>query len=221
MVLDVVITHPITTADGIELEALLEEATEPLGALVLCHPHPEHGGTMRAPILQAIADEALVRGLDVLRFNFRGIGGSQGAHGGGSAEMLDVDAAVSSLSGHRVPAIGVAGWSFGAVLALRWQAESGSGIRYVGIAPPVDSPLTPPLPGPGELLPAERTFIVGDRDQFIDANELEAYARSIGAVTLRYPTADHFFVLRHDRLARDVVDGLVGSSEAETPDSVG
>lgn len=207
-------SHTIVTEDGIQLEALLEEADRPQGAIVLCHPHPEHGGTMRAPILGAIASAALDAGLDVLRFNFRGIGGSSGGHGDGIDEIADVAAAVGSLDGHRVPVLGVAGWSFGAVLALRWQAEAASELAYVGIAPPVDSVLTPPLPLPTELRPADRTFIVGDRDQFIDADELQAYADSIDAATIRYATADHFFVMRHERLARDVVSVLVASRSA-------
>ena len=176
---------------------------------------------MRAPILGAIARRARESGLDVLRFNFRGIGSSEGTHGDGIAEVLDVAAAVSSLDDHPAPVIGIVGWSFGAVLALRWQAEFDSTLRYIGIAPPVDSALTPPLPEPHELLPADRMFIIGDRDQYIDANELEAYAMSIGAVTNRYPTSDHFFVLRHERLAEDVVEGLLGRIEVDDPNSVG
>ena len=87
----------------------------------------------------------------------------------------------------------------------------GSDLAYVGIAPPVDSPLTPSLPAPGSLAPAARTFIIGDRDQFVDADELAAYAASIAARVIRYETADHFFLMRHDRLAADVLDAIVGS----------
>ena len=214
-------TRQIVTEDGLELETLLEEAQRPTGVIVLCHPHPEHGGTMRAPILGTIAARALEHELDVLRFNFRGIGSSEGHHGRGQAELLDVDAAVSSLDGHRVPVVGIAGWSFGAVLALRWQEHARSELPYVGIAPPVDSMLTPPLPEPASLLPAPRTFIIGDRDQFVDPNELEAYGATIGAETIRYATADHFFVMRHDRLAADVVDALLEARSSAGNESVG
>ena len=214
-------SHRIATADGLELEALLEETPDATGAIVLCHPHPEHGGTMRTPILAAIASTALEHRLDVLRFNFRGIGSSEGEHGGGEAELLDVEAAMTSLDSHPVAAAGIVGWSFGAVMALRWHAHARSELPYVGIAPPVDSILTPPLPEPSALRPAGRTFIIGDRDQFVDPNELEAYGSSIGAETIRYPTADHFFVMRHDRLASDVVGALLGLGPSEPGDSAG
>ena len=199
----------IATRDGVSLETILTTTANPAGSIVLCHPHPEHGGTMRAPLLKAIANEAASRSLDTLRFNFRGIGSSTGSYGSGIAEVNDVAAAVSWMMEHHPPVVGIAGWSFGAAVALNYVARDGSRIPYVGIAPPVDSPLTPPLPGPHQLPPARRTFIVGDRDQFLDANELEAYGTSIGAHTIRYATADHFFVLRHDRLATDAVDAMV------------
>lgn len=198
----------IHTQDGIDLEYILGAAAFPLGAIVLCHPHPEHGGTMRAPLIGAIAKRAVEAGVDVLRFNFRGVGASTGSHGAGVAEIEDITAAVDFMGNRDVPVIGIAGWSFGAATALRWQAETGSDLAYVGIAPPVTSPLTPPLPHASELTPALRTIIVGQRDQLIDVDELERYAESISAAILRYETADHFFVFRHERLADDVLGGF-------------
>lgn len=163
---------------------------------------------MRHPMLVAIAREANARGFDSVRFNFRGVGGSGGVHGGGEPELLDIDAAVELASSTASTFGGIAGWSFGAAAALGWHARSRSTVPYVGIAPPVDSVLTPRLPPRRALQPARRTFIVGDRDQFVDADELEAYAEEIGAATVRYETADHFFLLRHERLASDVLDAL-------------
>lgn len=198
----------ITTSDGVELETILQTVDQPRGAIVLCHPHPQHGGTMRHPLIGAIAKRAVAERLDVLRFNFRSIGESTGEWGNGIGEGLDVAAAVSAMQDRSVPVIGIAGWSFGAATALRWQATSGSTFAYVGVAPPVDSPLTPKLPEPEALQPASRTFIVGNRDQFVDADALEDYAGLISAGIIRYETADHFFVLRHDRLAEDVVSAI-------------
>jgi len=163
---------------------------------------------MRAPILGAITKRALEAGFDVLRFNFRGIGESTGTYGGGIAEIADVQAAVQWMQASDTPVVGIAGWSFGAATALRWEAVARSRLTYVGIAPPVSSPLTPPLPGPEELAPAKRTFIVGNRDQFVDADALATYADTIGAGIIRYDTADHFFVFRHERLADDLVAAI-------------
>jgi len=192
----------------VDLEYAFEASDDARGGIVLCHPHPQHGGTMRAPILGAITKRALEAGFDVLRFNFRGIGESTGTYGGGIAEIADVQAAVQWMQASDTPVVGIAGWSFGAATALRWEAVARSRLTYVGIAPPVSSPLTPPLPGPEELAPAKRTFIVGNRDQFVDADALATYADTIGAGIIRYDTADHFFVFRHERLADDLVAAI-------------
>lgn len=163
---------------------------------------------MRAPMLGAIAKQAVSEGFDVLRFNFRGVGESTGIHGNGEAELRDIDAAMTHASNGNVPVAGLAGWSFGAAVSLNWQAETGSTIPYVGIAPPVSSPLTPRLPEPSRLGKAKRGFVIGDRDQFVPADDLAAYAGSISAKIIRYPGTDHFFVLRHQKLAEDVVGML-------------
>jgi len=160
---------------------------------------------MRAPMLGAIAKHAVSEGFDVVRFNFRGVGGSTGIHGNGEAELIDVGAAMAFASALDSPIVGMAGWSFGAAVCLNWQAETASTVPYVGIAPPVDSPLTPSLPDPSALESARRGFVIGEKDQFIPADDLEMYAESISAEIIRYPGTDHFFMLKHKRLAADVV----------------
>ena len=195
----------LTTSDGVQLEALHDRAKNSGGVIVLCHPHPQHGGTMRAPMLGAITKHAVSEGFDVLRFNFRGVGESTGLHGNGHSELDDIDAAMAYASENDLPVVGLAGWSFGAAVSLNWQAETGSTVPYVGIAPPVTSPLTPHLPEPSQLRPAKRGFMIGERDQFIPADDLVAYAESISAQIIRYPGTDHFFVLKHKKLAEDVV----------------
>lgn len=203
----------LTTPDGERLEAILDKADEPRGVVVICHPHPQHGGTMRAPILGAIAKHAVAEGFSALRFNFRGVGDSTGTHGLGREELNDVSAAITYAANNCHKTVGIVGWSFGAAVALRWQAIAGSSMSYVGIAPPVTSYLTPDLPDSETLVAAKRAFIIGERDQFIDADELERYADSISAETIRYPGTDHFFVLRHKRLAEDVVRLIGGPTD--------
>lgn len=208
VVLNSVTNLSLSTSDGEHLEALHTKSVDAHGIIVLFHPHPQQGGTMRAPILGAIAKRAVSDGFDVLRFNFRGVGGSTGIHGDGHDELRDADAAMTYASHLDVPLAGMAGWSFGAAVSLSWQAQTGSTVPYVGIAPPVSSPLTPALPDATNLAPARRRFIIGERDQFIGADDLAAYAESISAEIIRYPGTDHFFVLKHRRIAEDVV-GLI------------
>src|SRR5919206_1918400 len=105
--------------DGVELEGELRRPEGARGTAVVCHAHPRHGGSKDHPLLWAMRNDLARRGLAVLAFNFRGVMGSGGAHGGGVDEVLDVRAAVGRA---RLAAAGptlLAGWSFGAVVALR------------------------------------------------------------------------------------------------------
>ena len=198
------------TDDGNTLEAIMDEPDEPVGTVVLCHPHSLHGGTMHAPLLIAIGEQALGAGYRVVRFNFRGVGGSTGEFGSGIGELEDISSAMAYASGFDEPIRGLCGWSFGAAIALRWQAHTASNVPYVGIAPPVASPLAPSLPGSRDLAGAPRRFIIGARDQYIEPPTLAAYAESIGAEFLEYKATDHFFVFRYERLAVDAVGGFGG-----------
>lgn len=191
------------TADGEVLEARWDEPEGAVtGRLVLCHPHPLHGGAMGAPFMVAVTRAMVERGIAVLRFNFRGVGASTGTHGGGGPEVADVAAAVAAAAGRSAALpLAVAGWSFGAVTALRWQAATSSTLPYGGVAPPVRSGVTPVLPAPEELAPARRVLVLGDRDQFVPTEELRAYAEAIGAAFELVKGSDHFFFFREERVA--------------------
>ena len=89
----------ITTSDGLALEAELAVADgAPRAAMVLCHPHPQHGGTMRSIVIGALFDALPRIGITCLRFNFRGVERSEGAYGEGHGEQLDAQAAIAALS---------------------------------------------------------------------------------------------------------------------------
>jgi alpha/beta superfamily hydrolase len=90
-------------------------------AVVLCHPHPEYGGSMDNNVILAISLTLVKKSVIAFMFNFRGVGGSQGSFGGGIVEQEDTAAAVSWIisqpetDGNRV---GLSGYSFGAAVAL-------------------------------------------------------------------------------------------------------
>jgi uncharacterized protein len=155
-----------------------------------------------------VAQRALDAGYRVVRFNFRGVGRSTGDFGDGVAEVQDVAAAIAHGEQFPEPVMGICGWSFGAATALSWQAHTGSTLPYVGIAPPVDSPLIPPLPDPSDLARGPRRFIIGARDQYVPVDDLEAYASAIGASVEVFAATDHFFIFRYDKLADAVVAGF-------------
>lgn len=202
-------TIRLTASDGVELEATWDAPGQPDRVLVFCHPHPLHQGTMTAPLMSAVTKELVADGFVVLRFNFRGVGGSDGTHDLGISEMDDIHVAVTTArSAYPDLPLAIAGWSFGAATALRWQAREGSTLPYVGIAPPVVSDRTPALPAPADLAPAQRTFIVGDRDQFVTTGDLSGYAASIGADIEILTGSDHFFYFREAKVAATMAEAL-------------
>ena len=104
-------------------------ASGPFPGVALCHPHPMFGGSMESPIVQALCAALNDRGAATLRFNFRGVGSSEGGFDRGELEQEDLKAAVDALRrwpGINGKRIGVAGVSFGAVVALEAarQAEA-------------------------------------------------------------------------------------------------
>lgn len=199
----------LTTSDGVSLEMLWNEPPSPRGAILLCHPHPLHGGTMRAPLLEGITKRLLHHEFAVLRFNFRGVGGSTGTHDEGTGELLDIDAAMDELRRQQPDILhGIAGWSFGGVTSLEWTAARGERLPWVGIAPPVHSEGIRRLPDPDRLPTGRRTFILGDRDQFASIEEICRYASDALAEVHVLPGSDHFFYFREDRVADLVADGM-------------
>jgi hypothetical protein len=202
-------TGPITE-DGLALESAwsgpISEATR---LVVLCHPHPQQEGTMDAPLMRSLANRLADRGCRVLRFNFRGVGNSEGGWSGGDGEVRDVAAAVAfAREAHADLQFGIAGWSFGAVTALRWQADHGDASPYVGVAPALSYDPSLRMPTSDELPPAQRLFILGDRDQFCSVDELTAYAADISAELEVFPGSDHFFVFRDVGLGNRIADFL-------------
>jgi alpha/beta superfamily hydrolase len=192
----------LTTRRGLDLEAAWDLPDRaPAVVVVLCHPHPLMGGSMDAPLMRGVSRILVAAGIGVLRFNFRGVGRSEGGWSGGTGEIEDVATAVAAAeAAHPSAARGLAGWSFGAHTALRWQTRAGDGRAYAGIAPPVSLPGAGDLPAPAALPPADRLFVIGDRDQFTPAADLQSYAERAGARCEVIAGADHLFAFQERRV---------------------
>ncbi|HKY52020.1 MAG TPA: alpha/beta fold hydrolase [Candidatus Limnocylindria bacterium] len=178
---------------------------EPRAIVVVAHPLPTHGGEMRNPLVAGIARACAERGWYALRFNFRGVGRSDGTWSGGRDEAEDVGAAVAHA--HRIaPALplGLVGYSFGALMALRWLSRGGQteGLVLVGL------PLRSVTGRDNEVprVPEHATIIAAERDQFGTASELRERLPHAEIVEVR--GADHFFVGQRDELQRHVTDAL-------------
>lgn len=196
--------HMIDTESGVRLEARWDEPDVATGVVVFCHPHPQAGGTMHAPLMHRVTQGLVERDFAVLRFNFRGVGASTGTWDRGEGEIDDVAAAVQDAR-QRYPdlPLGLAGWSFGALTSLGWQGRSGDDSPYAGIALPVGM-----FAEPKRLAPAPRVLIIGDRDQFATVEATRAYAKSIGARVEVLDGSDHFFTFRHERVTEIVAQTL-------------
>lgn len=193
----------------IELETRWDRPDDAAAVIVFCHPHPQQGGTMTAPLMEKVTSALIQSGLAVLRFNFRGVGRSTGHWENGAGEIDDVHAAVgAAAAAYPSLPLGIAGWSFGAVTSLRWQARERSTIPWVGIAPPVMRDGVLHLPPPDGLAPAHRTFIIGDRDQFVTVGQIRDYASEVGGEVHLLRGSDHFFHFREDRVAGVLVTAL-------------
>ncbi|MDT0634991.1 alpha/beta hydrolase [Spectribacter hydrogenooxidans] len=110
------------------LAATIETGAEaPRGIAVICHPHPLHGGTRQNKVVTTLGRAARAAGFDALRFDFRGVGDSQGEHDDGIGEQDDCRAAVAYARDACADLpIALMGFSFGAATALRVAAADGA-----------------------------------------------------------------------------------------------
>jgi alpha/beta superfamily hydrolase len=193
-------TEPLslTTADDVTLEG---EAVVPDGAtaaVVLCHPHPVQGGSMRSLVTSELFTQLPKHDVAVVRFNFRGVEGSGGEHGGGVAEQLDVVAALDAMA-ERVPEHRpiVAGWSFGADVSL--AVTDARIAAWFAIAPPLRV-----LPADAFVAgadPRPKLLAVPERDQFDPPPEARQRTEGWSNTTLEVVAgADHFLVGKTARL---------------------
>jgi alpha/beta superfamily hydrolase len=136
--------HIWINSDRLQLEGALHIPDNPqtVSAVVVCHPHPLYGGTMDNRIVYAVCEKLKQKGVAALRFNFRGVGNSQGRYDGGVGEQRDVEAAVSFVESRfrqlEIEKIGVAGYSFGAAVGLSEAAKDNRVKVLAAISPPLN-----------------------------------------------------------------------------------
>jgi alpha/beta superfamily hydrolase len=177
------------------LEALLEEPEdgEPRMAAVVCHPHPLFGGTMHNKVVYRLARGLRRSGIVVLRFNFRGVGGSEGEHAHLEGEIEDARAALAWLR-ERYPALpyALAGFSFGSRVITRLGCEEAGASFLMAAGFPTRWGAAPDYL---EHCAAAKIFIQSTNDQYGPRAELEAmYQRFAAPKQLHWIAAvDHFF----------------------------
>jgi alpha/beta superfamily hydrolase len=195
----------IAVAD-LTLDARIGIPSDATSGVVICHPHPQYGGSMETDLVVSVAEALRTRGLATLRFDFRGVGTSGGVYDDGRGEVDDVQAAATLLRQRLdVSRVALVGYSFGSVMALRaGVAEPQKTTGVVAIAPPIRMVGLDFLAG----FPVPLAFVTGDRDQFCPLETIESVReRFAPASTLSLvPGADHFFGGHLDALASRVAE---------------
>jgi len=176
----------------LEGELWLPDGDGQTAGVVVAHPHPQRGGTMDSNVVVALCQGLREVGIAFLRFNFRGVGRSEGTYGGGADEVFDVLGALDLLAAQpRVASgrLGLAGYSFGARTSLAVMAHRPPIAALLCVAPPLREPL------PADQQPScPFLVLVGDRDGNV-ADGVERYASRLPDPSqLRVvPGTDHFW----------------------------
>lgn len=198
--------EPITlsTADGLTLEGQLAAGAaggdrQPDAVAVVCHPHPLYGGSMHNNVVDRLFRDLPAAGVPTLRFNFRGVGSSEGSHGGGEGERADVVAAIDEMaSRHPETPVLLAGYSFGADVALAVGDDRIGG--WLAVSPPLR------IVDPGLMTaatdPRPKVLVTGTADDFRPADQAEQVVADWPSTEcLAAPGVDHFWMNGLDALA--------------------
>ena len=192
------------------LEALLMNPDGPATvAAVLCHAHPLQGGVMHFKVLFRAAKALQAHGAAVLRFNFRGVGRSDGVHDEGRGEQGDAAAAVDEMA-RRFPGLPIVlgGFSFGSVMAVRVGCGDARVRSLVVMGFPAamlqETAFLAPCTQP-------RLFVQGEGDAFADGARIRALVAPLPEpkTLVVIPGSDHFFTGHLDALQAAVDDWAV------------
>lgn len=177
---------------------------EPTGVAVVCHPHPLHGGTMQNKVAHMLAKAFVAAGFATYRFNFRGVGASDGEFDDGKGEAEDVRA-VLVMARTRYPGLPawLAGFSFGAAMAVRVASDTAVD-GLVSVAPAASR-----FAGVLDEQPQCPWLIVhGEDDELVPISESIEWVNTLdpGPELVVFPETSHFFHGKLVELRKSVVD---------------
>ncbi len=199
--------------DG-RLEGRYQHARQPNAPIaLLLHPHPQHGGTMNNRVVFHIFQTFTRNGFSTLRFNFRGVGRSQGAYDEGIGELGDAAAALDWLQATNPDAsqCWVGGFSFGAWICMQLLMRRPEITSFISMAPPAnkyDFTFLAPCPASGMILH-------GGDDTFVPKESVTTLYDKLSLqkrITIDYRViegANHFFDDKAEELAKNVEEYLI------------
>jgi alpha/beta superfamily hydrolase len=205
--------HVTFPSGALTLEGLLAkpEGAKPVRGAVVCHPHPLYGGSMYNNVVDAVLAAMWKKEWATLRFNFRGVGESEGEHGGGAGEAEDAAAAIgfiTSQAGIQPEGAVLAGYSFGSIAAVTAAPKIKNLGGLVLVALPIkmaDVRVLNNFAGPIAMA-------AGDGDAYCPAPQLEALHKEFGvrAQVRIVEGADHFFGGFEAELA-EAIESMLGA----------
>lgn len=183
---------------------------------IVLHPHPQFGGTMNHPIIYQLYYAFVHRGFSALRFNFRGVGRSQGAFDHGQGELSDAAAALdwAQTINPEAKSCWIAGFSFGSWIGMQLLMRRPEIAAFVSVAPPAnmfDFSFLAPCPASGLI-------VQGDHDQIVPLEAMQKlvqklmHQRDIAIDYRVIPGADHFFQNHLEELGAVVEDYIANAT---------
>ncbi len=192
-------------------------------ALVL-HPHPQYGGTMNNKVVYSVYQVFARRGFSVLRFNFRGVGRSEGVHDNGQGELSDAASALDWLQSYNPDAetCWIGGFSFGAWICMQLLMRRPEIDGFITISPPTnnyDFAFLSPCPSSGIIIQGNADAVVPEPEVAKLAEKLAAQ-RGIEVTYQTIPEASHFFESHMDEMT-DTVESYLDLSLARAANAAG
>ena len=175
--------------------------------IIVCHPHPQYGGTMAFPVVRMLYKTFGNLGYPAVRFNFRGVGNSDGISGSGTGEREDLLSVCKFLlnGDYGVKRILIIGYSFGAAIGASVASEFDEVIGYVAISYPFS--FIPQFISQAQVN-KPKFFIIGDRDDF---TALEVFQKEYREMPEPkdikiFPCVDHFWSGSENKLTEVIIN---------------
>lgn len=182
-------------------------------AAVICHPHPAHHGSMHSKVVHTVYRVLEERGHATLRFNFRGVGKSEGSYSGWDGEIGDLEAAAGYARGRAGErALWIAGFSFGSWIGLNFALRDPDVAFMIGLGLPASGNVDGRKFEFVDRVPWPFLMVQGDHDRYgsvADITALRDRLAPLGRVALRIVAgSDHFFTGRIEPLREALMDGI-------------